>query len=56
MKKTKSVQVGDIWYVSSIKEEVMAVSPVFGGSIVYVVGESEPNVVRVYNIRTKKIA
>lgn len=56
MKKAKSVQVGDIWYVSSMKEEVMAVAPVLGGSIVYVIAGSAPDVVRVYNIRTKKIA
>jgi len=55
MKKTSKYVMGAIFYVASIKEYVMVVTPVMAGTVVGVSPTTNLDLVLRYNIRTNKL-
>lgn len=55
MKKQSKYSLGSVFYLSSMKQDVMVVAPVLAGTVAYVVPANDPDQVMKYNIRTNKL-
>lgn len=55
MKKQSKYSLGSVFYLPSMKQDVMVVAPVLAGTVAYIVPASDPTQVMHYNIRTNKL-
>lgn len=56
MKKQSKYTPGSVFYLPSMKQDVMVIAPVVAGTIAYVVPAHDPDQVMNYNIRTNKLS
>jgi hypothetical protein len=55
MKKASKYSIGSVFYLPTIKQYVMVVTPVEAGTVVYVVSAGDVSKVMKYNIRKNKL-